>query len=101
MTNSALYTHTDRWHVTLCTRCLGRIEPGDEAYTAHVSKYEPMNPGPEWEAVGDWASPVPLGGFLCGNCRAALQEFLIGHDDQYKGHAHSVKAYLDAREESR
>ena len=100
--HTPLNTHTDRWHVTSCTRCLGAIQPGDGAYTASVSKYEPMNPGPEWEAVGDWASPVQLGGVLCRDCRVALaRSLLMGSDDHYDRHAHSIGAWLDARGESR
>ncbi|MFI7059389.1 hypothetical protein ACIBL3_00220 [Kribbella sp. NPDC050124] len=101
MNHLTLDTHTDRWHVATCTRCLGPINPGDEAYTAHVSKYEPMNPGPEWEAVGDWAAPVQLGGCLCGVCRKALQAFLMGWDDGFERRQNSVSAYLDAGRESR
>ena len=94
-------TSTDRWHVTLCTRCLGPIKPGSSAHRVRVSNYEPMNPGPEWEAVGDWTEPVAIAGTLCGGCRAALQQFVMGHDDQFERQTNSVQDWLDANEATR
>ena len=60
-----------------CTRCGVSIGVDDEpAAQVLVSRYEPLDPGPGWETIGDWTSPEALGAVLCGVCLAELRQWL-------------------------
>ena len=60
-----------------CTRCGVSIGVDDEpAAQVLVSRYEPLDPGPGWEAAGDRAPPESLGAVLCAVCLALLRSWL-------------------------
>lgn len=80
-----------------CTRCAVTITPSRQAPVIVVrARYEPMDPGPLWPALGDWpallaiatafpdprlplaAKRAPVAPVLCQGCEAALQEWLHG-----------------------
>lgn len=72
---------TERWHDHTCTRCRAELTAGVDTFQLRADRYEPMQPGPDWEAVGDW-QPAPsqtVCGTLCSSCIAAVRDFAMAH----------------------
>ena len=82
-----------------CTPVPRRDPARRRSLTASVSKSEPMNPGPEGRPWG-LGKPCAAGRALASSLPGRAQKFLMGSDDHYDRHAHSIGAWLDARGET-
>lgn len=68
---------SDRWHDQTCTACGAALTRGMTAFRLSVSRYAPMDPGPDWDCVGDWTDPEPFVGTLCGNCLDRVKDVIL------------------------
>lgn len=68
-----------RWQTRACTGCGSELGTGTAVFRLSVTQYAPMQPGPDWECVGDWTDPKPLAGTFCALCLNAVQKLAMDH----------------------